>query len=299
LPKDDIYFNHKVQYKPKIKVSLTSNEIHKMFDSTNYRFHSEKQTFAIHLFLFSFSTMGMRFKDVLLLKWGNIKSGDLKYVMSKNQREMKVKLNGNIVNILKFFLPSQLYINPYINYKIEDPKFKNSLSTQIYKLESEFYDLKGHQMRLNLMQSISSRKYNHLESPKVEKIIEQRDHLLIELIKQYSKTNDGYIFTDKFDDNLNYQQIYNRAASLNAIINLELKGVSKEFGISEFSFHSARHTFAYLSRQNKTDLYLISKCLGHSSLSITEQYLRTFEDQEVYDANDSMVAFISQFYKQE
>ena len=78
-----------------------------------------------------------------------------------------------------------------------------------------------------------------------------------------------------------------------------MKGVSKEFGISEFSFHSARHTFAYLSRQNKTDIYLISKCLGHSSLSITEQYLRTFEDQEVYDANDSMVAFISQFYKQE
>ena len=185
------------------------------------------------------------------------------------------------------------------NYKNEEPKFKNLLSTQIHKLESEFYDLKGHQMRLNLMQSISSRKYNHLESPKVEKIIEQRDHLLIELIKQYSKTNDGYIFTDKFDDNLNYQQIYNRAGSLNAIINLELKGVAKAFGISEFSFHSARHTFAYLSRQNKTDLYLISKCLGHSSLSITEQYLRTFEDQEVYDANDSMVAFISQFYKQE
>ena len=299
LPKDDIYFNHKVQYKPKIKVSLTSNEIHRMFDSTNYRVNSEKQTFAIHLFLFSFSTMGMRFKDVLLLKWGNIKSGDLKYVMSKNQREMKVKLNGNVVNILKFFLPSQLYINPFKNYKYEEPKFKNLLSTQIHKLESEFYDLKGHQMRLNLMQSISSRKYNHLESPKVEKIIEQRDHLLIELIKQYSKTNDGYIFTDKFDDNLNYQQIYNRAGSLNAIINLELKGVAKAFGISEFSFHSARHTFAYLSRQNKTDLYLISKCLGHSSLSITEQYLRTFEDQEVYDANDSMVAFISQFYKQE
>jgi len=298
LPKDDIYFNHKVQYKPKIKVSLKSNEIHKLFDSTNYGLHTEKQTFATHLFLFSFSTMGMRFKDVLLLKWENIKSGDLKYVMSKNQREMKVKLNGNIVNILKFFLPSQFYINPFINYKIEDPKFKNSLSAEIYKLESEFYNLKVQQSNLDIMASITSRKIKHAESTKVEKIIEKRDYLLIELIQQYARTNDGYIFTDKFDKKLNYQQIYNRAGSLNAIINLELKGVSKLFGISEFSFHSARHTFAYLSRQNKTDIYLISKCLGHSSLSITEQYLRTFEDQEVYDANDSMVAFISQFYKQ-
>ena len=217
--------------------------------------------------------------------------------MSKNQKQINVNLNGNIVNILKHFLPSQLYINPFINNEIEDPKFKNSLSTQIYKLESEFYDLKLDQSTLDIMASIRSRKVKHPESQKVEKIIEKRDYLLIELIKQYAKTNDGYIFTDKFDDNLNYQQIYNRAGSLNAIINLELKGVSKLFGISEFSFHSARHTFAYLSRQNKTDIYLISKCLGHSSLSITEQYLRTFEDQEVYDVNDSMVDLISSFYK--
>ena len=297
LPKDDIYFNHKVQYKPKIKVSLKSIEIHKMFDSTNYGFLTEKEAFAIHLFLFSFSTMGMRFKDVLLLKWGNIKSGDLTYVMSKNERDMRVKLNGNIVNILKYFLPSELYINPFIKNKIEEPKFKNSLSIQIYKLESEFYFLKTQQMTLDTISSITSKKIKHSESPKVKKIIEKRDSLLIELIQQYAKTNDSYIFTNKFDDDLNYQQIYNRAGSLNAIINLDLKSVSKLFGIREFSFHSARHTFAYLSRQNKTDIYLISKCLGHSSLSITEQYLRTFEDQEVYDANDSMVTFINQFYK--
>ena len=297
LPKDDIYFNHKVQFKPKIKVSLTSNQIHKMFDSTNFRFTSEKQTFAIQLFLFSFSTMGMRFKDVLFLKWGNIKSGDLSYVMSKNNRDMNVKLNGNIVNILKYFLPSELYMNPSINFKLLNPKFNNPLSIQIYELETKYYDLKGKQIRLNLMQSISSRKYYHLESPKLKKIIKYRDSLLILLIQQFAKTNNGYIFTNKFDDNLNYQQIYDRAGSLNAMINLDLKGVAKIFNIREFSFHSARHTFAYLSRQNKTDIYLISKCLGHSSLSITEQYLRTFEDQEVYDANDSMVDLISSFYK--
>jgi integrase len=242
--------------------------------------------------------MGMRFKDVLLLKWSNIKLGGLKYVMSKNQREMKVKLNEFIVNILKFFLPSQLYFNPYINKKMEGQKFKNSLSTEIYKLETEFYYLKAEQASLDFMSSIRSKKIKQPESPKVEKIIKKRDYLLVELIKQYAQTNDGYIFTDKFDDNLNYQQIYNRAGSLNAIINLELKMVSKLFGISKFSFHSARHTFAYLSRQNKIDIYLISKCLGHSSLSITEQYLRTFEEEEVYDANDSMVPFINQIYKQ-
>ena len=43
--------------------------------------------------------------------------------------------------------------------------------------------------------------------------------------------------------------------------------------------------------------FLISKCLGHSSLAITEQYLREFEDAEVYEANDKMVDVIAQFYK--
>ena len=65
----------------------------------------------------------------------------------------------------------------------------------------------------------------------------------------------------------------------------------------EFSFHTARHTFANLSRLAKTDIYLISKCLGHSSLSITEQYLRNFENQEVYDVNDGIHELIRSFYE--
>ena len=91
--------------------------------------------------------------------------------------------------------------------------------------------------------------------------------------------------------------IYNKTASQNAIINKQLKEVSKKLDIREFSFHSARHTFAYLSRKEKTDIYLISRCLGHSSLSITEQYLREFEDSEVYEANDQMVKLIHSMFE--
>jgi integrase/recombinase XerD len=296
-PLEDIYYNHSVQYSAKTKVSLKGSEIHKMFDSTNYRVLTEKQRFSTLLFLFSFSTMGMRFKDLLLLKWGNLKSGELKYIMSKNKREMQVKLNGNNVNILKYFLPSDLYINPIDNNFLEKPNFKNTLSNQIYNIENEFYNLKMRQKQLNIMSSISSKKMEHLESPEIKKIIPIRDELLIELIRQYAKTNNSHIFSIKFNENLNYKQIYNQSASLNAVINLELKGVAKIFGINDFSFHSARHTFAYLSRQLKHDIYLISKCLGHSSLSITEQYLRTFQEEEVFDVNDSLVDLVSGFYK--
>ena len=310
MPKDNIYFNHKVPFKPKIKVSLTALDIHRLFDTTNYidRPKEEKQTFAIRLFLFSFYTMGMRYKDVLFLRWGNIKSGDLKYIMSKNDKDIIVKLNGSIVNILKFFLPTELYINPFINSisknRVENPKFKNHLSNEIYELEKSFYAITLKRKSVDLKKPVvysitpsgkigSIKKY---ESPKINSIVQQRDSLLIKLIREFAKKNNDYIF-QKFEANLNYRQIYNKVGSLNAIVNKKLKEVSQRNQMPEFSFHTARHTFANLSRLAKTDIYLISKCLGHSSLSITEQYLRNFESQEVYDVNDGIHELIRSFYE--
>jgi integrase len=295
--KEDIYYNHSVSYKTKTKISLNDEEIHKMFEASNYPGLSEKERFATLLFLFSFSTMGMRFKDVLLLRWGNFEDGNLRYEMSKNKRDKLVKLDTHLANILKYFLPQELYLNPIIDFEIKEPKFKNKLSSRIYSLENKYYELKMNQMQLNLLSSITSKKTQHPESPEVKKILLEKDSLLIQLIIEYSKKNNEYIFTNKFEGNLDFKQIYNRAGSFNAVINLDLKSVSKRLSIREFSFHSARHTFAYLSRQLKHDIYLISKCLGHSSLSITEQYLRTFDDPEVFEVTDSIVELVGGFYK--
>jgi integrase len=240
--------------------------------------------------------MGMRFKDVVKLKWQDLNNGYIEYVMSKNQREMKVKLNERIVNILKYFLPKDVYQNP--SYKgLEPADLTNSDSKQLYRWEEEYYNLKVKQNTMKIMGSIMRHKPDVNEDPKVLKVLAQRDELLKEIIIKHAKTARGYIFVPNFKEKMTLEQLYNRIGSLNAIVNNDLKDVSRKLHIREFSFHSARHTFAYLSRQNKTDIYMISKCLGHSSLAITEQYLREFEDQEVYDANDKMVDFINQFYK--
>ena len=228
--------------------------------------------------------------------------------MSKNEKDIKVKLNGSIVNILKFFLPTELYINPFINSisknRVENPKFKNHLSNEIYELEKSFYAITLKRKSVDLKKPVvysitpsgkigSIKKY---ESPKINSIVQQRDSLLIKLIREFAKKNNDYIF-QKFEANLNYRQIYNKVGSLNAIVNKKLKEVSQRNQMPEFSFHTARHTFANLSRLAKTDIYLISKCLGHSSLSITEQYLRNFENQEVYDVNDGIHELIRSFYE--
>ena len=45
--------------------------------------------------------------------------------------------------------------------------------------------------------------------------------------------------------------------------------------------HNFRHTFAVNMLKNTNDIYLVSKLLGHQSISITEIYLRGMKDSEI------------------
>ncbi len=80
------------------------------------------------------------------------------------------------------------------------------------------------------------------------------------------------------------RKLYNAIASQNALVNKNLKKVASRAGITcNLSFHIARHSFAGIARQKGWDVYLISKALGHSSIKVTESYLKGF-DAEALDA---------------
>ena len=49
--------------------------------------------------------------------------------------------------------------------------------------------------------------------------------------------------------------------------------------------HTARHTYANLLLSNGVDIYSISKSLGHSSLSVTENHVSSFNQERVDDDN--------------
>ena len=77
---------------------------------------------------------------------------------------------------------------------------------------------------------------------------------------------------------------YKAIASQNAIVNKNLKEIARRAGIGcNLSFHIARHSFADIARKKGWDVYLISKALGHSSIKVTENYLKGF-DAEALDA---------------
>lgn len=75
--------------------------------------------------------------------------------------------------------------------------------------------------------------------------------------------------------------------SKNTIVNNHLKEIAEAADITtNVSFHIARHSFADYARQRGMDLYEISKALGHSSLKITENYLKSFDEEKLDEAMD-------------
>ena len=71
-----------------------------------------------------------------------------------------------------------------------------------------------------------------------------------------------------------------RIASWNARVNVALKTLATAAEIDQadrVSFHASRHAYAVFAASKSGDLFAISKALGHSSLQVTQQYLRSFD----------------------
>ena len=75
-------------------------------------------------------------------------------------------------------------------------------------------------------------------------------------------------------------QISNLVRQVTSLCNNSLKKISEELGIPKFTTYSARHSFATVLKRAGTDISFISESLGHSSLTMTQTYLDTFEHEE-------------------
>ncbi len=68
--------------------------------------------------------------------------------------------------------------------------------------------------------------------------------------------------------------------------NLKLREWVKKAGISKHvTFHCARHTYATLQLTYETDIYTVSKLLGHKNLKTTEIYAKVIDKSKIIAAN--------------
>ena len=115
-----------------------------------------------------------------------------------------------------------------------------------------------------------------------EKDIKLRPESLA-ILKQYKpeeETPSGFIFpilnnTINLRDKL---KLINQIGSKTAIINKNLKKIEELAELNtHLTTHISRHTFGNIAKQKKANVIDISKALGHSSITITESYLRNFD----------------------
>ena len=107
----------------------------------------------------------------------------------------------------------------------------------------------------------------------------------LRIIDQYSTVRRYYLFPYlKKGIEKNPVDLRRRINSRNVVVNVELKRLAKLAGLQSegLTFHVARHSFADYARRQSGDLYAVSKTLGHTSLQVTQQYLRSF-DQDAVD----------------
>lgn len=61
---------------------------------------------------------------------------------------------------------------------------------------------------------------------------------------------------------------------------------------SHFSSYSARHTWATMAYYCEIHPGIISEAMGHSSINVTETYLKPFNDKKIDEANEKVISFV-------
>lgn len=107
---------------------------------------------------------------------------------------------------------------------------------------------------------------------------------------QPSISKDNYIFPHLLNglSEVKKQKTYKQ---LTKTINKYMKRIDAELGINKnITTYFARHSFATVLKRSGAKTEMISELLGHSSLSVTENYLDSFEQKQIKKETDVLTA---------
>jgi integrase len=108
----------------------------------------------------------------------------------------------------------------------------------------------------------------------------------VEIAERYVSDREFlFPFLDDGDDK-DPKHLRRRIASNNVLVNKALKDVADAAEIKRdgLSMHVARHSYADFARRKSGNLHAIMESLGHTSLQVTQQYLKSLDK----DASDEL-----------
>lgn len=104
------------------------------------------------------------------------------------------------------------------------------------------------------------------------------------------KTDSGYLFPILDETTENDKKLYENYRQALRTFNRKLaKMAAFLLPGTNISSYTARHTWATLAFYSGIPIGIISKALGHSSIKVTETYLKPFENEKVDAANDELI----------
>jgi integrase len=228
--------------------------------------------------LLQISAQGIRVSDLFLLRPSLFENNYFRFKQKKTGIFVNVYLNEYLIEVLTKIIEYKLLTNYYD------------------ELESDDYDLIFEKI-IAIKENIKEIRHSKFNGKDTNaKLIEvlQKNNLsdfveIIETLKiQYA--NDFFClsglnhtdFSNYFDTGKTDKKENGLLSSKTASYNEDLKRIQKHAKISKvLTTHIFRHTFANTALTHNTDLYAISKALGHSSITKTETYLRDFDTDKV------------------
>lgn len=279
---------------------LTTDEFRKIFNCTSDNIQECKRKFLFQVF-----AQGMRVSDLVLLKYSNIVKGRIEYTMFKTKQRTSVLLNENLIILLAYqilndrvgeefeeFQELEEAQIQYENYFIDNPitvKFGNEILDKWKKIKP------------SLVEDIEDR----IEKEKADQFNEQLN------ILRYNRSGACMRLLDKITTSDIHRKLsvfhmtkidfndmnildprephFNALGGASAVYNKQLKVLQKEAKIAcNLTSHQARYGYTNLLLDSGGDIYDISKSLNHSSLSITEGYLQTFNIKKIDGVNQKL-----------
>ena len=122
-------------------------------------------------------------------------------------------------------------------------------------------------------------KMNKTSTTKSIKLFPQAQQILDYYTSSENKPTD-FIFPllDKTENYSDTFYLFQRISARNSLTNKYLKEIAKKAEIkTKIAFHMARHSFSEVARRKNVSIYDISHLLGHSNLTITQNYLKSID----------------------
>lgn len=116
----------------------------------------------------------------------------------------------------------------------------------------------------------------------------------IELVQTYRNTNPDspYLFPILSGKNKG-EDLYVEYQQALRTMNYNMARLGVKCGVTaKISTYTLRHTWATLAKYCHFSEQLISEAFGHSSTKMTETYMKSFKDEEIRRANDTIILYV-------